>query len=63
MRTWHPKSYSQQARELADKFFEWEDKKDAFEILQHTYRAPIIAFRAAKRFGRKMREKNNDTKK
>ena len=56
MNTYHPKSWSEQARELADKFFEWEDKDAAIIALKNSYRAPIIKLRAIKRFKRKLQK-------
>ena len=58
MRTWHPDSWTVQARELADNFYSWDDKDHAFMSLRHSYRHPLIRLRACKRFG-KLRRKNN----
>lgn len=56
MRTWHPKSWSAQARELADRFLMWEDKEDALKSLENSYRHPLIRQRAIKRFIRKIKK-------
>lgn len=62
MRTWHPDSWSKQARELADRIYnqlgEGEDKyslKEAENFFSNSYRHPLIRQRAAKRFGRLIR--------
>lgn len=71
-KTYHPKSWSQQARIMADKIFnqviyytykhpeEWtyEDtpEKWAIEVFQISYRHPLIRQRAAARYGRLLRE-------
>lgn len=71
-RTYHPKSWTQQAREMADKIFrqviyytyahpeEWHEEftpeEWATEFFQNSYRHPLIRERAAGRYGRKIRE-------
>ena len=55
MRTYRPKSYSEQARILADNFLVWEDTEEALKALFDSYRHPIVRYRACKRFGRKCR--------
>jgi len=52
-RTYHPQSYSTQARALADQFLSWEDLDEAIVCLCHSYRCPMIRYRAIKRFIRK----------
>lgn len=61
MKTWHPESWSQQARNLSNDVIESVNKgyrtiKEATNFFSHSYRAPIIRYRAAKHFGRKIRE-------
>ena len=61
MRTWHPQSWSQQARNLSNNVIEsvntgYKTIKEATNFFSHSYRAPLICYRAAKRFGRKVRE-------
>lgn len=61
MRTYHPRSWSRQARELS-----WREihsvnggyctLNEAINFFSKSYRAPIIRYRAAKHFGRKVRE-------
>lgn len=68
MRTWHPKSWSSQARALSDvAMYNVNDGSwtlaDATAFFQRSYRHPLIVNRAAKRFGRlvragKVKEKN-----
>ena len=71
-RTYHPKSWSQQARSMADVIFEqviyfnyihpenWEHEESpekwATEFFQASYRHPLIRSRAAGRYGRMLRE-------
>jgi hypothetical protein len=71
-RTYHPESWSQQARAIADSIFNqviyytyeyperWTDKdtpeKWATEFFQTYYRHPLIRQRAAARYGRLLRE-------
>ena len=57
-RTYHPKSWSKQARNLADRFLEWDDLDDAYRSLRNSYRHPRIRLRALKRFGRIRRHKH-----
>lgn len=60
MRTYHPKSWSQSARELADRIA-WNveegycSMKSGREFFSNSYRHPLIRHRAAKRFGRRRR--------
>ena len=61
MRKWHPKGWSEQARELADKQIEYviyRDKtiKEVLHFFSISYRADIIKYRAEKRFIRKMKK-------
>lgn len=59
-KNWHPKSWSQQARELGDIFFyNWENKEEAIATLKNSYRAPIIRYRAIKRFARKLKKEGS----
>ena len=60
MRNYHPKSWSAQARKLADRIYEPYSKgiltlKDCEIILIDSYKHPLIRLRAAKRFGRLIR--------
>lgn len=63
MRTWHPESWSVQARDLADRFFAWEDKEAALRGLHNSYRCPLIRQRAIKRFIRKYKKMLDKQKK
>ena len=61
MKTWHPESWSQQARNMSNNMIEsvnvgYETIEGAIHFFSHSYRAPLIRHRAAKRFGRKVRE-------
>lgn len=61
MKTWHPESWSQQARNLSNNVIEsvntgYKTIKEATDFFSHSYRAPLIRYRAAKRFGHKVRE-------
>ena len=61
MRNWHPKSWSEQARELADrqaKYVVYGDKtiKEVLHFFSISYRADIIKYRAEKRFIRKIKK-------
>lgn len=56
MKTYRPKSYSEQARILADNFLVWEEREEAKETLFNSYRCPLVRYRACKRFGRKCRK-------
>lgn len=56
MKTWHPDSWSKQARRLADNFLKWDDKEEAKKALFNSYRHPRIVLRACKRFGKKVRK-------
>lgn len=56
-----PQSWSQQAREMSDMIIQqvnsgWRTIADAHKFFQNSYRHPLIRGRAAKRFGRKLRE-------
>ena len=60
MKTYHPKSWSQQARGLADRLYEQikdelTTEERVIDFLHWSYRNQIIRYRAAKRFGRKIR--------
>lgn len=67
MYTWHPESWSQQARRMCDDEIwsvnnGWSTIEGAIHFFSNSYRAPIIRHRAAKRFGRYVRAgkvKNN----
>ena len=61
MKNWHPKSWSKQARELADRQVEYVvygDKtiKEVLHFFSISYRADIIKYRAEKRFVRKIKK-------
>ena len=61
MRNWHPKGWSEQARELADRQVEYVvygDKtiKEVLHFFSISYRADIIKYRAEKRFIRKIKK-------
>ena len=64
MRTFHPKSYSQQARRLCDSLYNTIVKglvaeESAVEFLHESYRHSLVRHRAAKRLGRKLRTTKN----
>lgn len=57
MKAYHPKSWSQQAREMCDRQINqinsgWQTVEGAIKFFHTSYRADIIRCRAAKRFGR-----------
>ena len=61
MKTWHPESWSKQARNMSNDIIEsinvgYETIEGAINFFSRSYRAPIIRYRAAKHFGRKVRE-------
>ena len=61
MRNWHPKSWSKQARELADRQVEYvvygnKTIKEVLHFFSISYRADIIKYRAEKRFIRKRKK-------
>ena len=61
MRNWHPKGWSEQARELADRQVEYvvygnKTIKEVLHFFSISYRADIIKHRAEKRFIRKMKK-------
>lgn len=61
MKTWHPESWSKQARNMSNDMIEsinvgYETIEGAINFFSRSYRAPLIRYRAAKRFGRKVRE-------
>ena len=61
MKTWHPESWSKQARNMSNDIIEsinvgYETIEGAISFFSRSYRAPLIRYRAAKRFGRKVRE-------
>jgi hypothetical protein len=61
MLTWRPKSWSEQARELCDRQIalinaEINSIEYSLAFLGNSYRHPLIRQRAAKRFGRMLRE-------
>ena len=64
MKTFHPASYSQQARRLCDSLYNTiikglVAKESAVEFLHWSYRDSLIRRRAAKRLGRKLRAIKN----
>lgn len=64
MKTWHPESWSQQAREMARKQIEsikcgYQTIEGAIEFFDRSYRHPLIRYRAAKAFGRHERKIKN----
>ena len=61
MKTWHPESWSKQARNMSNGIIEsvnigYETIEGAIGFFSRSYRAPLIRYRAAKRFGRQVRE-------
>ena len=60
MKTWHPKSWSAQARAMADKQITQTLRSGnpsfSLHFFSQSYRAPIVRGRAAKRFGRAMKK-------
>ena len=61
MRTYHPESWSYQAREMANNQIEsinagWQTIAGTIEFFNKSYRHSMIRHRAAKYFGRKVRE-------
>lgn len=60
MKTWRPKSWSAQARIMADnqirQTLECGNPVYSLRFFSNSYRADIIRLRAAKRFGRAMRK-------
>lgn len=61
MRNWHPKGWSEQARELADRQVEYvvhgyKTIKEVLHFFSISYRADIIKYRAEKRFLRKIKK-------
>ena len=61
MRNWHPKGWSEQARELADRQVEYvvygnKTIKEELHFFSISYRADIIKYRAEKRFIRKIKK-------
>lgn len=62
MKQYRPRSWSQQARTKADKIViaverGWDTLPEAIDFFRTSYRAPIIRYRAAKRFGRIARKR------
>jgi hypothetical protein len=60
MYTYHPKSWSQSAREFCDNYVNlintgWGTVEKAEKLFSTSYRHPLIRHRAAKRFGRLLR--------
>ena len=60
MRTWHPASYSEQARELCDKWVEgvnegWLLLDEVLYKVRASYRQPLVKERAWRRFNRLVR--------
>ena len=60
MRAWHPKSWSQQAREMSDRIIHNVNSggwcfAQAERFLRKSYRPQLILLRAAKRYGRAVR--------
>jgi hypothetical protein len=62
MKKFHPVSYSEQAREMAAKYYgevlQYEDftENAAVSFINSSYRAPIVRYRAAKKFGKMCRK-------
>ena len=60
MKKYRPKSWSEQARKMADNqiryTLETGDPVWSLRFFSNSYRADIIRYRAAKRFGRAMRK-------
>lgn len=61
MKTWHPKTWSEQAREKSNHYVGRVNRgeltiAEAVERISNSYRHPLIRNRAAKRFGRLVRE-------
>lgn len=70
MKTFHPQSWSAQARDFADAIYEggiwmvvlgaWNEEQRKHELIEHlqdSYRPKIIVYRAAKRLYRKYEKK------
>ena len=62
MKTWHPDSWSKQARELANTIYIQyiegsRSLEDSVNFFSNSYRSPLERRRAAKRFGR-LRRRN-----
>lgn len=60
MNTYHPKSWSQQAREMSNSEIwsvnnGWQTIEGAIRFFSTSYRHPLIRERAAKHFGRMIR--------
>lgn len=60
MKTYHPKSYSQQAREMCDYQIGlinagWATVESAVNLFHNSYRAKLVRSRAARRFSRLMK--------
>lgn len=61
MRAYHPESWSQQARKMSNKYIRRINRgeltiEEAIKRISNSYRHPLIVRRAAKHFGRKVRE-------
>lgn len=62
MKKFHPRSWSEQAREMAVKYYnevlQYEDFTESAAVLfiNHSYRAPLIRYRAAKKLGKMCRK-------
>lgn len=62
MKNFHPRSYSEQAREMAVKYYDeilrYKDftESDAVTFIHYSYRAPLVRYRAAKKLGRMCRK-------
>ena len=61
MRAYYSKSWSEQAREMCEKQIQLIKAgkittSEAVKFFTESYRAPIIRYRAVKRFGRKIRQ-------
>ena len=59
MKSFHPESWSQQARALSDNLFKYWEPEKVDNFFKNSYRHPLILRRAAKRYGRLMRQKGN----
>ena len=62
MKKFRPRSWSEQARDMAVRYynevFQYEDftESEAVTFIHHSYRAPLIRYRAAKKLGRMCRK-------
>ena len=62
MKKFRPRSWSEQARKMAARYyceilmFEDFTESEAVTFIHHSYRAPLIRYRAAKKLGRMCRK-------